>query len=80
MTINELIEQGITFQGMRKVSGWKGGLEGGEEVFYEDSDEWSFGTLDEEECPWAEYEIIYMYANDSHKGGCLVIELDIPED
>lgn len=81
MNINELLDQGVTLQGTRRVSGWKGNLDdGGEVIFYEGSDEWGWASLDEEDCPWAEYEINYMYASEAHKGGCMMIELDVPED
>lgn len=75
MTINEMIEQGITIQGDRKVTALAPNfMETGEELTLYDGDdgEWSWNSLDEE---WADWDINYMYAKDRQ----LVIELDNPD-
>ena len=71
MTINDMIEQGITFQGPRMVLAVADGGQG-EVTLYDDSEEWGWGTLDEE---WADWEVNYIHPG---RGGDVVIELDNP--
>lgn len=68
MTINDMLEQGITFQGERRVTA---NVCGDECVFYKGDSEWGYAALDE---PWGDYEVSYMYP----MCGWLEIELEIP--
>ena len=73
MTINEMIDGGVTFQGARIVSAAQG-VAGGyaEVVLYDGSDEWSWACLDDD---WAGWDVNYIWAD---REGRLVVELDNP--
>ena len=71
MTINDLLEQGITIQGNRIVTAIADGGSG-EITLDDDGDEWGWSSLDDE---WADWEINYIHP-DRH--GNVVFELDNP--
>ena len=70
MTINDMIQLGVTLEGERRVTAM---CCGDEVVLYKGSDEWSWLTLDEE---WANWEVNYIYP----LHGWIEIELDMGEE
>ena len=73
MTINDLIEDGIGFQGPRKVTTMSDYSPDGEEiVLYDDDEEWGQDALEYE---WADWDITFFNANPP---GIMEIELYNP--
>ena len=71
MTINDMINQGITFQGERRITAMADDGSFDEITLYEDCEEWFYSPISED---WGEWEINYIYAGHY----CLIIELDNP--
>ena len=75
MTINDMIEMGVTFEGPRVVTSLTDDLRD-EQVLYAGEDEWSWTQLDEE---WADWDINYIHPRRSlGSKNEIEIELDNP--
>ena len=73
MTINDMVEQGVTFQGERVVTSLTDDMKA-VRVLYLGNDEWGWGPLDDE---WADWDVNYIHPRLDGDGD-IEIELDNP--